>query len=157
MEKKKFRFSALLTLLLVAILSLALFACKDDENKPKPDGPEVGVYYFDANTDEYTLSLNSGNAFALIYKGESKSGSYKLENEALTLDFAKDEDGTLSATLSDGALVLSYDGATMRFLKKINYTVSFDSKSGSGVKDQTVVNGKTAIKPADPLVTATYS
>jgi hypothetical protein len=149
MKGKKFRFSALLTALLALVLSFSLFACKDKDNEPVV-GPEVGVYYFAADADEYTLTLNKGNAFALIYKGESNGGSYKLEDEALTLKFDDKDLGTASATLTDGVVVLNYDGASMRFLKKINYTVAFDVKEGSAVKEQTVINGKTIVKPAEP-------
>ncbi len=150
MERKRNKFSAFLLLLLIAVVSFACFACKDDKKPQVQDGPEIGVYYFDSGADEYTVSLNSGNKFAFIYKGESKGGSYTLNGEALTFDFDKDDDGTLAATLASDALVMEYDGATMRFLKKINYTVSFDSKLGSEVSAQTVVNGKTALKPVDP-------
>ena len=61
MKGKKFRFSALLTVLLAFVLSFALFACKETGNTEP--GPEVGVYYYTAKADEYTLSLNKGNDF----------------------------------------------------------------------------------------------
>lgn len=39
----------------------------------------------------------------------------------------------------------------MRFLKKVNYNVTFDTDGGSAVSTAVVWNGRTLAKPADPV------
>lgn len=144
------------------VMSLSLMACNDEKqnqggggngNTEVPaEGPEAGVYYYTAaDNSEYLITLNGATQFSLYMDGENKSGSYSLADNAITFDFAKDEDGTASATLTDGVLVLTYNGGEWRFLKKIQYTVMFDEAGGSEVADVTVVNGKTISRPADPV------
>ncbi len=144
--------AAVLTVLLAVTTAMGLASCapKDQAEQPKEEGPETGVYYYDAGTDEYQIALNNGDAFTFLVLGENKTGTYRLEGEALTLDFAKAEDGEVSATLSSDVLTLTYDGVTMRFLKKVVYTVSYETQGASTMPAASVVNGKTLAKPADP-------
>lgn len=114
------------------------------------EGVETGVYYYDADGEEYLISLNSGNRFTFLVMGENKSGEYALAGDALTLDFALDADGEISASLAGDVLTLTYENSEMRFLKKISYTVNFDCDGGSAVEPVTVINGYTLGKPADP-------
>ncbi len=114
------------------------------------EGAETGVYYYDAGDEEYLITLNSGNRFTFLVMGENKSGEYSLSGNSLTLDFALDADGEITATLSDDVLTLTYENSQMRFLRKVSYTVSFDSGEGSAVSPVAVVNGQTIEKPADP-------
>lgn len=150
--------------LVILIVAIALFVAAaltttlilvlgGDDSTPsnKNDWPETGVYYYDAKYDEYTLTLNSGDKFVLLVKGEISFGSYTLSDGKLTLDFDEESKENIDASLADGVISLSYGGSSMRFLKKVNYTFSFNTNGGSDISSVTVVNGRTADKPADPV------
>lgn len=143
--------SALLVLVLM-LVCLVSVSCNDDtpEVPGKTEWPEAGVYYFDSVVDEYTLTLNVGDTFSLYVKGESLSGSYTLTGKDLVLDFSKDGKENVTAIYEDNVITLTYNGSAMRMLKKISYTVSFNTNGGSAIEAQTVLNGKTVVKPADP-------
>lgn len=142
-------------LVLALVIVLAVQCSKEDPNNPdvppsQVEHPETGVYYFDAGIDEYTLTLNADGSFALIVKGNSYPGLYTLTDGNLTLDFTAEGKETVTATLADNVVSLTYDGAAYRMLKKVNYTVTFEANGGSAIEAQTVLNGKTVAKPADP-------
>lgn len=144
-----------LALVLALVIVLAVQCSKEDPNNPdvppsQAEHPETGVYYFDAGIDEYTLTLNADGSFALIVKGNSYPGLYTLTDGNLTLDFTAEGKETVTATLADNVVSLTYDGAAYRMLKKVNYTVTFEANGGSAIEAQTVLNGKTVAKPADP-------
>ena len=80
MAKKK-RFLLLLLVCVAAAALLVLGGCKP---KPIEEGPETGVYYCDADGEEYQIVLNSGNRFSFVVLGDNKSGTYVLENGVLT-------------------------------------------------------------------------
>lgn len=145
---------SVIALLLVAAITvtLVLVLGKDEdlEQSSKTEWPEAGVYYFDAGYDEYTLTLNVRDTFALIFKGESASGTYTLNDGVLTLDFYAEGKENVLATLENDVVTMTYEGASMRLLKKINYVVSFETNSDSGIAPKTVINGKNVTKPADP-------
>ena len=123
---------------LVAVIVLGVNAGKTPPPVEIPaDGEESGIYYYDVAEGEILLSFNSGNKFTIAGPTLNKSGEYTVSDGNITLDFVRDEDGTATATMQDGKIVLSYNGTTMTFLEKINYTVSFDTD-------------KTAGKPEDP-------
>ena len=145
---------AVLTVLMAVTTAMGLASCVPEEQAelPKEEGPETGVYYYDAGTDEYQIALNNGDAFTFLVMGENKTGTYSLEGEALTLDFARAEDGEVSATLASDVLTLTYDGVTMRFLKKVVYTVRYETQGGGTIPAESVVNGKTLLKPEDPAL-----
>ena len=134
----------------VVVLSIAALMISCGGNAITPDGPEVGVYYYELVDGEALLTLSSGNNFTLVGPVESKTGTYTVNENEIVLDFLKDEDGTASATLSGDTLVLTQNDATMTFTKKVNYTVSFEANGGSSVASVTVVNGKTVAQPQDP-------
>ncbi|MBQ9132315.1 MAG: InlB B-repeat-containing protein, partial [Clostridia bacterium] len=134
----------------VAIIVIALGAKNADEPPTFSEGSETGIYYYDAALGEYTLTLNSGNRFTIAGPDLNKSGEYTVAEGTVTLDFVRDEDGTAQATLNGDALTLVYKDATMNFLKKIPYTVTFSTNGGSEVGAVTVINGKTVGKPNDP-------
>ena len=150
-----------LSLVLTIIMVLFCFsavACKNDNNNPpdetneptKTEWPEAGVYYFDGVNFENTLTLNVGDTFSLYVKGVLHSGKYTLTDGALELDFNAEAEENVSATYEGNVVSLTFKGESMRFLKKLSYTVSFNVDGGSAVAAQTVLNGKSATKPADP-------
>ncbi len=146
--------SAVAAVILIAVLIVVLVQCNQEPEQPEDPGkttwPEAGVYYYDGGVQEYTLTLNAGGSFALDVKGKLESGVYTLTDGVLALDFNAEGKETIEAALSGNVITLTYDGATMRFLKKVTYTVSFETNGGSAVKEVTVLNGKTVAKPADP-------
>jgi len=146
------RLRVLLLVLMLLLVSILAVGCGPDEPTPpvKTEWPEAGVYYYDSGNDEYTLTLNVGDTFALIVKGQSNSGAYTLENGTLTLDFSAEDKANATATYENSVITLTLDNATMRFLKKVNYTVKYETSGGSTIANATVVNGKTLAKPADP-------
>lgn len=147
--RKKFKYALLsLFIALLASLSGAVIACAPEEPNPVTDGSELGVYYSDVGNEEYLITLLEGNGFAFVAGADSKSGAYRLDGENLTLTFA--DGGELNATYKDEQITLTYNGAVMTFIKKVNYTVSFDSLGGSAVVEVTVVNGKRLTKPLSP-------
>ena len=150
----KTKILSLLLTLVLAVCCFAVVSCGPDEvpdeGPTKTEWPEAGVYYFDDVNDENTLTLNVGDTFSLYVKGSHQSGTYTLTDTALVLDFTAEGVENVTATLEDNVITFTQNGASMRFLKKINYTVSFNVNGGTETAQQTVVNGKTVTKPADP-------
>jgi uncharacterized repeat protein (TIGR02543 family) len=146
---------ALALILCVAAAVTAIIIGLNSQSAPLPqapqEGPETGVYYYDVEQDEIVLSLNSGNKFAFEGPNFNKSGEYTVSGNTITFDFAKDEDKTASATIENDTLKVELNGSTLTFLKKVNYTVKYDTDDGSAIADAVVINGKPAIKPDDPV------
>lgn len=140
-----------ISLLLVMVLAITLTGCPNNQKDPEiPEGPETGLYYYDNNGTEFTLQLYSGNQFTL-YNGVTKVGTYAVdENGVFSFTFAKEEDGTATATLANGVITFTYQNVEIRFLRKINYSVSFSTDGGTAIDPITVVNGGYANHPADP-------
>lgn len=151
MKTKRKILSLVLVTVLAVFCALAV-SCGEPETPPvvKTEWPEAGVYYFDTQGDEYTLTLNVGDSFSLYVNGMYQSGNYTLKDSELVLDFFAEGKDNVTAEYNGNNVALTYDGASMRFLKKVNYTVAFDVKEGSATASQTVVNGKGATKPQDP-------
>ena len=157
--KKKLLIIILAVVLALACVTTALVLIlgnkdkgPDDESGPtKTSWPEAGVYYFDDVNYENTLTLNVGDTFSLYVKGVLHSGKYTLTDSALELDFHAEGVENVTATYEGDVIALTFKDASMRFLKKIPYTVSFSVDGGSEIAAQTVINGKSATKPeADP-------
>ena len=115
---------------------------------------EPGVYYFDLDeadaVEEYLLSFTD-RTFTLFMNNETKSGSYTVdENGKYNLVF-DDSEETAVVTLGTNALTLEYNGNSYGFLEKIAYSVSYETNGGSEVAANKVLNGKTLVKPADPV------
>ena len=149
----------ILSLLLVFVLALAMvFAvgCNNNEGPDEPEvpvkteWPEAGVYYFDYASSESTLTLSEGDTFSLYLGGVYQSGNYTLDGSSLVLKFHDESKSDVTADYQGGTVSLTLDGASYRFLKKQNFTVSFEMNGGSATASQSVVNGKYAAKPADP-------
>ncbi|MBP5177338.1 MAG: InlB B-repeat-containing protein, partial [Clostridia bacterium] len=102
-----------------------------------------GEYYTEVDGTEYTLRFDDA-AYAMTLG--NVHGDYEFDGTTLTLK----GDTALTATLGDQSVTVTYNGKTYRFLKKVNYNVTFDTNGGSTVAQATVLNGKAATKPADP-------
>ena len=152
----------LLCLILAMILALfCVAAVSCDETPTEPDNgdngstdrtewPEAGVYYFDGEAGENTITLNEGGTFSLYVNGVLKSGKYTLTGSALELTFLGADAVKLNATYANGTVSMTYESANLVFQQKLNFTVSFDMDGADAIAAQTVTNGKYAVKPADP-------
>lgn len=151
MQRKK---SGVYVLLAAIVAVIAGFSIGCDGELPastRPAGAETGVYYYEtAGNDEYLLSLSNGNKALLLIGGETLTGTFEIDEatKALTINVL----GMISITgeLTDTGLRIVYNDAELRFLKRVNYTVKYESNDGSAVADAVVCNGKTVAKPADP-------
>ncbi len=117
-----------------------------------PEGAETGIYYYDADDGEWTVHLHSGNQFTLN-DGVARVGEYTVDGTTISFTFKKESNGTATAQYADGVLTMTYNGQQIRFLEKVSYTVTYDAQGGSATASATVINGKTADKPADPTRT----
>ena len=133
----------------VAAIVVGIISAED----PAPaGGDEVGLYYYDVMDGEILLTVSEGGKFTISGPQFNKTGTYTVaEDGTITFDFYKDEDGTTTVALSGDTLSFAYNNANLIFTKKIDYTVSFNANGGAQIDPVTVVNGKTAHKPADPI------
>lgn len=121
--------------------------------EPSSDGSEIGTYYCDADGEEYTVTLLNDFKVFFSVQGKLEVGSYVIEEGNLTFTFAGEEGAQnveMTATLTNGVMSFTYNGAAMTFLKKVNYTVSFEMNGGNPVDSQSVLNGKTGEQPKAP-------
>ena len=149
-------FIAFLIAVVIALgaVTVAIIIGVTSANEPEApvSGDEVGLYYYDVVEGEVLLTMSEGNKFTIAGPLFNKTGTYTVaEDGSFLFDFFKDEDGTATATLNGSTLTLAYNDSNMTFLKKINYTVSFNVNGGEEMAAVTVVNGKTVAKPADPI------
>ena len=146
----------LVTLLFVVLaISVALFgvSCKKNPGGSESESTsseqteeKTAVYYADAGDGEYVVSLK-GNEYVLSIAGDYKFGSFTLNGGKLRLIAG---DGSYEGTIEGDELSLAYGGKTYVLLEKIARKVTFE---GAEVAAQTVMNGMTATKPADPAET----
>ena len=135
---------------LIAAIVVAIVVGTPAKVPEIPEGPETGTYYFDAdNGTEYLLELYDGNKF-VFNDGVVRLGEYTVTETGLSLVFDKESNGTATATYADDVITMDYLGAQIRFLRKVSYTVAFDTAGGNAVESATVVNGRPVAKPADP-------
>ncbi|MBE6585687.1 MAG: hypothetical protein E7645_04070, partial [Ruminococcaceae bacterium] len=116
---------------------------------PTSDWADTGTYYSPAGT-ECELTLKEDGSFTLFYDGSVVVGTYTVEENILTLSFGADVENTATATYENGVVTLTWNGATLRLLKKVDYTVSFATDGGTMIPNVKVTNGQTVTKPADP-------
>ena len=135
---------------LIAAIVVAIVVGTPAKVPEIPEGPETGTYYFDADDgSEYLLELYDGNKF--VYNdGVVRLGEYTVTETGLSLVFDKESNGTATATFADDVITMDYLGAQIRFLRKVSYTVAFNTDGGSAVENAIVVNGRPVAKPADP-------
>ena len=136
---------------IIAIIAISVSPSNVPDGTTPGDGAETGVYYYDVEGGEVILSLNSGNKFTIAGTNLNKSGTYTVDGETLVLDFIRDEDGTANATVNGDTVTVTYsDSSVMTFLKKINYTVTFNTAGGTAIDPVQILNGKVLTKPSDP-------
>ncbi len=117
-----------LVALMAAVMAFALCACGANV-----DGTYVVSEYNGQNVDEAlaqlkeqgvemkvedlgTMTLSDGKNVTVSMMGETKKGTYELKGDTLTIT---SEDGqTGSATIKDGVITYSGDGANMKLKKK---------------------------------------
>ena len=149
-------------LLMMLFFTLGLVFSAACSNNPRPsdkqEGPESGVYYYDSDEGEYLVSLNKGDQAVFTTTKLSVVGTYSVEGSTVTFNVPKSEQNgedkaaTFYAKLADNALTVTYEETECRFLKKVMYSVAFETGVGGGtLPDVSVMNGKTIAKPADPV------
>ena len=149
-------------LLMMLFFTLGLVFSAACSNNPRPsekqEGPESGVYYYDSDEGEYLVSLNKGDQAVFTTTKLSVVGTYSVEGSTVTFNVPKSEQNgedkaaTFYAKLADNALTVTYEETECRFLKKVMYSVAFETGGGGGtLPDVSVMNGKTIAKPADPV------
>ena len=158
--KQKWLYAIIIAACVLVAAAVTIFFIVRGGNEEPDDGPqeetpgytggaEQGEYYYDVANGEVSLTLTKGN-FTLKGPDIDKAGTYSVDGTTMALDFAKDEDGTATATISGNTITLTYRDAKMTFLKKVKFTVSFNANGGSAVAPVEVINGKPASKPQDP-------
>lgn len=149
-QKRRFGILFAAVGMICCFLATALLAACNNQPAAQ-SGDEVGVYYYD-DTDRNTqslITLGQGCSFTLVLDDEAISGTYSLDGETLTL--TQTDAQTLTATLRNDVITLTYENVQMRFLKKLYFTVTFDTTGGSEVEAVSVLNGKAVSKPvSDP-------
>lgn len=139
----------------MAAATLGFAACAPEEEQ-KQAGEEVGEYYAEVSeTEEYLLTLKDDGSASLSV-GEELSGTYELEGSALTLTFPQENSDELviGAEYNETSISLAYNDTEMEFLKKIYYTVDFETGGGTQIDSVEVLNGKKVERPtADPVRT----
>ncbi|MBQ4049475.1 MAG: leucine-rich repeat protein [Clostridia bacterium] len=129
---------------LLAMTCMIAVSCKSDPKDPPGVTLEMGDYYYDAGGIEHVLTIGEDKVYTYSAAGVKSEGKYKTNGNAVTFD-----DTYLSAIEENGAIIMTVNGTTMRFIKKINYTVNFTGNNSS-LFTQSVLNGKKVSKPEDP-------
>lgn len=149
-------------LLMMLFFTLGLVFSAACSNNPRPsdkqEGPESGVYYYDSDEGEYLVSLNKGDQAVFTTTKLSVEGTYSVEGSTVTFNVPKseqngeDKTAIFYAKLADNALTVTYEETECRFLKKVMYSVAFETGAEGGtLPDVSVMNGKTIAKPDDPV------
>jgi len=153
MNITKRAFLILLVLATALTLLVGVAGCKPKPPEFVSQGEEA-VYYCLSQNGEDTVELKQGQ-FTLNIAGDSKTGSYTFDKTKgeLVLDMG---DSTLiqaQLNLAKGELKIRYGNKNYVMIKKVNFTVTFDTLGGSQVASQSVVNGGLVSKPTDPTKT----
>ncbi len=133
-------------LLLAAVICMTV-ACKDDGGSDVPD-KLLGEYYAMSGTTENVLKIEKDNRFTFIYDGQTMSGDVTFKDDTLT--FTADGESIATGAPEGDTISLQYGSISLKLLKKIDLTLTFDTKGGSNVAAQTVLNGKAPAMPTAP-------
>ena len=137
--------------------TFALTSCGGDESQSSSSSPDsssevvtvekTGEYYCSVGEANYTLTVNEAEC-SLVMGDVTLTGTYSKDGDAMKIVFS---DGSLGDVTFDGTtLTLKKGNDTYTFYENVERTVTFESKGGTAVAEETVLNGKTVTKPADP-------
>ncbi len=141
--------SSVAAVLLLAAVIFTVVKCTGKNSGNDIPVELLGDYYSMSGTTENTLKINENGEFTFVYERQTMSGNVTLEDS--TLVFAADGDRIATGTTEQNAINLQYGGIAVKMLKKINFSLIFESNGGSGVKAQAVTNGKAPVLPTAPV------
>lgn len=148
-NKKKFLLG-LCSALMATSCAFGMAAC---DPEPPVDHGEDGMYYYASADGEYWIILKD-NTYQLWLNEELILGRYEYDGSSFVMYVGMEENNKdaekIPASYKDDVLTITYNKGTYRFLEKISYTVSYNTNGGSTIEPATVINGKAAVKPADP-------
>lgn len=155
---KRTRWLHVLVISIVAAFGALAIACGGNDDGKKGDNtsfnsPAIGVYYYEAGNGEheYLLSLNKDKSLALTIGDVVIAGMYDVNASGALKFTVKGTEKLLDvATYADDEVTLTYDGNIYKFLRRVDYTVTYNTGSGSKVESASVRNGKKVTKPDDP-------
>ena len=145
--KRKLLMIITLMFAMIGTLGLAAACGGGQEEEPPVAGEEVGEYYCDVNGKEYSLTLTDECKYTLVMGGDPISGSYTPDGENLM--FKEGDDAFLGSYYKD-VITLSYHSTSFTFLRKTEYTITFETNGGSKIDPVTVYNGRTVAQPTPP-------
>lgn len=142
------KFVLVLVALCIAFTTMIVVACPAEVVVP---GPETGTYYYGSENEESLLSLYDGNKFTLVNEKGTEYGTYVIESGTISFTKANEKEPSGTATYNEAnkTVTITDGGVSKLYLFKKYFDVTFNVYEGK-TEVQKVLNGKTAIKPADP-------
>lgn len=143
----------------LAVLPVGMTACGGNSDSTSSSQQSmvfenVGEYYSatdtSVNADQTTVNITATDV-TLKIGGETLTGSYFYDGTTLTATLSNGK--AVEITTDGTTLAVKYDSAEYTFLKKVNYTVTFNTNGGSSVDSVSVLNGRKATAPANPTKT----
>ena len=147
-SRMKNKFVLVLVALCIAFTTMIVVACPAEVVVP---GPETGTYYYGSENEEKLLSLYDGNKFTLVNEKGTEYGTYVIESGTISFTKANEKEPSGTATYNEAnkTVTITDGGVSKLYLFKKYFDVTFNVYEGK-TEVQKVLNGKTAIKPADP-------
>lgn len=147
-EQNEDKFVLILVALCIAFTTMIVVACPAEVVVP---GPETGTYYYGSENEESLLSLYDGNKFTLVNEKGTEYGTYVIESGTISFTKANEKEPSGTATYNEAnkTVTITDGGVSKLYLFKKYFDVTFNVYEGK-TEVQKVLNGKTAIKPADP-------
>lgn len=147
-SRMKNKFVLILVALCIAFTTMIVVACPAEVVVP---GPETGTYYYGSENEESLLSLYDGNKFTLVNEKGTEYGTYVIESGTISFTKANEKEPSGTATYNEAnkTVTITDGGYHKLYLFKKYFDVTFNVYEGK-TEVQKVLNGKTAIKPADP-------
>ncbi len=103
-------FMSLLSIMMVAMLSVCFVSCGDDDDD---NNPLVGTWYYSENGNYYEISFYSDLRFICITtksgKRETYTGPYRVNGNQLTIFWEDDDVATYTFSISNNTLRLIED------------------------------------------------
>ena len=151
-KKKKIILTILSTLCVAAcsVTATALVGCGGNKAPSVTTKIDDGVYYYDAEDVSYLMTIDDDLHFTLIDGETVISGQY-TQNGDIYVMTSSDKEVTFNVSVDGTAITITRGANIITLLKKVDYTVSYDTKGGTQIASAKVTNGKKAEKPADPV------